>query len=64
MPTPVTPTTDPVLNPNSATSETSISPDIISLASNTDLSIETIQREANRIQKKAEDDGEVFISLH
>lgn len=48
-----------------ATSEKPISPDIINLASNTDLSIETIQREANRIQKKAEaDDGEVFISLH
>lgn len=48
-----------------ATSEKAISPDIINLASNTDLSIETIQREANRIQHKAdEDSGEVFISLH
>lgn len=48
-----------------ATSEKAISPDIINLASNTDLSIETIQREANRIQHKAEEDsGEVFISLH
>ena len=48
-----------------ATSEKAISPDIINLASNTDLSIETIQREANRIQHKAdEDNGEVFISLH
>jgi hypothetical protein len=48
-----------------ATSEEAISPDIINLASNTDLSIETIQREANRIQHKAdEDSGEVFISLH
>lgn len=47
------------------TSEKAISPDIINLASNTDLSIETIQREANRIQKKADaDSGEVFISLH
>lgn len=47
------------------TSEKPISPDIINLASNTDLSIETIQREANRIQKKEDsDDGEVFISLH
>jgi len=48
-----------------ATSEKAISPDIINLASNTDLSIETIQREANRIQHKAdEDSSEVFISLH
>lgn len=48
-----------------ATSEKAIPPDIINLASNTDLSIETIQREANRIQHKAdEDSGEVFISLH
>lgn len=47
------------------TSEKEVSPDIINLASNSDLSIETIQREANRIQKKhdLEDGGEVFISL-
>ena len=45
------------------TSEKPLSPDIISLANNTDLSIETIQREADRIRKK-EDEGEVFISLH
>ena len=52
-------------NPPATTSETSVSPDIINLANNTDLSIETIQREANRIQKKAEaEDNEVFISLH
>ena len=48
-----------------STSEKPLSPDIINLANNTDLSIETIQREANRIQHKAEEDeGEVFISLH
>ena len=46
-----------------STSETQVSPDIINLASNTDLSIETIQREADRIRKKHEDDDEVFISL-
>jgi hypothetical protein len=46
------------------TSETPVSPDIINLASNPDLSIETIQREANRIQQKAERaDDEVFVSL-
>lgn len=48
------------------TSEIPVSPDIISLANNSDLSIETIQHEANRrIQKKHEaDDEEVFIPLH
>lgn len=47
------------------TSETTLSPDIINLASNTDLSIETIAREASRIQHRHdEDDGEeVIISL-
>lgn len=62
-PAPVTPATPE--NPAPSTSEKPLSPDIISLANNTDLSIETIQREANRIQHKAEEDeGEVFISLH
>ena len=46
------------------TSEKPVSPDIIKLANNSDLSIETIQHEADRIRKKSEDDGEVFISLH
>lgn len=55
---------EPALNDSQATSEKPVSPDIINLASNTDLSIETIQREANRIQKKADEDEEVFISLH
>ena len=61
QPEPVQP---PVVEPEVTTSETPVSPDIISLANNTDLSIETIQREANRIQKKAEQaDDEVFVSL-
>lgn len=64
MPRPPAPQA-PVQTTPPTTSEKPISPDIINLASNTDLSIETIQREANRIQKKADsDDGEVFISLH
>jgi len=42
------------------TSANTVSTDIINLASNTDLSIEAIAREANRIQKKQD---EVFISL-
>lgn len=55
----------PVENTSPSTSEKELSPDIISLANNSDLSIETIQREADRIKKKAElDDQEVFISLH
>lgn len=53
-------------NPPVSPSEKPLSPDIINLANNADLSIETIQREANRIQKKSEevDEGEVFIALH
>ena len=44
------------------TSTTAVSPDIINLVNNSDLSIETIAREAHRIQGK--DDGEeVIISL-
>ncbi|MEO5950675.1 MAG: PrgI family protein [Candidatus Saccharimonadales bacterium] len=46
------------------TSENRVSPDIISLASNSDLSIETIAHEANRIRQKQEHlDEEVLISL-
>ena len=57
--------TVPVAEPPITTSENEVSPDIINLASNSDLSIETIQREANRIQKKhdLEEGSEVFISL-
>jgi hypothetical protein len=47
------------------TSEIHTSPDIINLANNNDLSIETIAHEANRIkQKKLDSDEEVVISLH
>jgi len=46
------------------TSETPITADIINLANNPDLSIETIAHEANRIHKKLEDESEeVIISL-
>lgn len=60
-----TPTQPEPVNQPSTTSETTLSPDIINLASNTDLSIETIAREASRIQHRHdEDDGEeVIISL-
>lgn len=58
------PAAQPAPTPQVTTSETPVSPDIINLANNTDLSIETIQREANRIQHKAEQgEDEVFVSL-
>lgn len=58
--TPIMPA-QPVKKPASANT---VSPDIINLANNADLSIETIAREANRIQSKNIDDGEeVVISL-
>lgn len=51
--------------PSTITSETVVSPDIISLANNSDLSIETIAHEANRIHQKEEKlpEDEVVISL-
>lgn len=45
-----------------STSETAVSPDIMNLVNNSDLSVETIAREAHRIQDKG-DGGEVVISL-
>lgn len=47
------------------TSEKQVSPDIISLASNPDLSIETIAHEAERIKQREaqQNDNEVVISL-
>ena len=45
-------------------SEKQLSPDIINLANNPDLSVETIAREANRIQEKEKlSEDEVVISL-
>lgn len=69
-PQPITPAPAPAAqtlsqNPAPTTSETPVSPDIINLANNSDLSVETIQREANRIKEKHDKDkgDEVFISL-
>jgi hypothetical protein len=45
------------------TSEKLVSPDIINLANNPDLSIETIAHEANRIRQQEADENEVVISL-
>lgn len=52
-------------NQQATTSEKVVSPDIISLANNPDLSIETIAHEANRIHQKEESlpEDEVVISL-
>lgn len=62
MPAP-TPTLPP--EPAPITSEKVVSPDIISLANNSDLSIETIAHEAKRIHEKEEKlpEEEVVISL-
>lgn len=69
--TPATPKTNPPTpsqtysQPDSqTTSEKPLSPDIINLANNKDLSVETIAREAHRIEAKHhDDDEEVVISL-
>ena len=69
-PTPAPPVAAPLppaaQTPPPSTSEKPVSPDIINLANNHDLSIETISREAKRIkenEEKAGDDQEVVISL-
>ena len=50
---------------NPAPAQTS-SPDMVNLANNENLSVETIAKEANRISQKQNNssDGEVYISLH
>jgi len=53
----------PVTPPAPTTSEKVVSAGIINLANNTDLSIEAIAREANRIHKKQDLNQEVIISL-
>lgn len=59
----------PIAQPPQAetsTSEKPVSPDIINLANNSDLSIETLAREARRIHEKEAnlEEEEVVISLH
>jgi len=49
--------------PPENTSEKELPADIINLASNTDLSIATIAREANRIQERYDLNQEVVIQL-
>jgi hypothetical protein len=53
----------PAEPPTITTSEKPVSPDIINLANNADLSIETIAREANRIKEQENMTEEVVISL-
>lgn len=63
--TPPIPPTQPAPTQMASTSAKSVSPDIINLANNADLSIETIAHEAKRIQQKEQklNDDEVVISL-
>ena len=65
-PTPAPTPTPPVAETAApTTSGTVVSPDIMNLANNSDLSIETLAREAHRLEKKKADDmsEEVVISL-
>ena len=62
-PNPVSATLPPVESPQQNASEKQVAPAIMELASNADLSIETIAREANRINKQLDMDEEVVISL-
>lgn len=65
LPTQGTPMVPTPPEPPTTTSEKPVSPDIINLANNPDLSIETIAHEANRIHQKEEGlpEDEVVISL-
>jgi hypothetical protein len=62
-PQPKMPTAQPAPEPEKPASPPAATPDIINLASNNDLSIETIAREANRIKAKKDLEEEVVISL-
>ncbi len=61
---PQVPIVNPETNTTPTTSGNGVDPDIINLANNTDLSIETIAHEAERRKKKRDDEQEVVISLH
>lgn len=62
VPEPAQTPVEPANQSSKSTSETTVSPDIIKLVNNSDLSIETIAREAHRIKDKDEGE-EVVISL-
>lgn len=57
------PVSSPPVTPAEPTSNPVVSADIMNLATNTDFSIETIAREANRIKEKQDMQDEVVISL-
>ena len=66
VPEPSAPAPQPTIpqETDNSTSDTQLTADIINLANNPDLSIETIAHEAKRIHKKAEEESdEVVISL-
>lgn len=54
----------PLASPQTSTNIKPINPDIINLANNSDLSVETIAKEAKRINDKQNHKDEVYISLH
>ena len=58
-----TPAPTPPAPQNITANQPSPSPNIVNLANDTDLSIETIAKEANRLQQK-QNDTEVYVSLH
>lgn len=60
---PIAQPTPAVQTPIQTTSEKPVSPGIMNLANNADLSIETIAREAHRIKEKEDMSEEVVISL-
>jgi hypothetical protein len=63
-PTPATiMTPTPAVTPPPTTSEKVVSPDIMNLANDADLSIETIAHEANRLHQRDDMQEEVVISL-
>ncbi len=62
-PQPKQPAPQPIPEPEKPASPKATTADIINLASNNDLSIETIAREANRIKAKQDLEEEVVISL-
>ncbi|MFV0484973.1 MAG: PrgI family protein [Candidatus Saccharimonadales bacterium] len=65
IPMPAAPTPAPAepVAPAESTSVEEPSADIINLANNKELSVETIAKEAQRLSKKKQD-GEVYVSLH
>lgn len=62
-PAPTQPPAQAQPTPQPSTSETPPSADIINLATNPDLSVETLGKEAGRLNKKASAEDEVYLSL-